>query len=291
MNVCRHRGAVLMDGCGKRETLQCHYHAWTYDLDGSLRAAPRSEREPGLRQATTGRCCPRASARGARSCSSTRTQLHRRSTTHLGRPADDPRAGDRRRRARLPLARRVRRERELEDRRRELPRVLPLPDRPPRLQRRGRRASRPLPARGATRRSQRSSRRREARPASSAASSTCSSRTPASTSSPAPRTSRSGRSRRTARAGPSATSTTSSLPALDDDWIDEFFAFDDQVGREDTALVESVHRGMASGMLEHGRLLLNAEPLLAAFQAGSGPARLRRRIDPHPQPTRQEEHL
>ena len=43
--------------------------------------------------------------------------------------------------------------------------------------------------------------------------------------------------------------------------------FDDQVGREDTALVESVHRGMASGMLEHGRLLLNAEPLLAAFQS------------------------
>jgi hypothetical protein len=27
-----------------------------------------------------------------------------------------------------------------------------------------------------------------------------------------------------------------------------------------------VHRGMASGLLEHGQLLLNAEPLLAAFQ-------------------------
>ena len=35
-----------MDGCGSRATLQCHYHAWTYDLDGSLRAAPRSDREP-----------------------------------------------------------------------------------------------------------------------------------------------------------------------------------------------------------------------------------------------------
>ena len=46
INVCRHRGAVLTDGCGRRATLQCHYHAWTYDLDGSLRAAPRSEREP-----------------------------------------------------------------------------------------------------------------------------------------------------------------------------------------------------------------------------------------------------
>src|ERR1044072_1348222 len=48
INVCRHRGAVLMDGCGTRKTLQCHYHAWTYDLDGSLRNAPRSEREPGF---------------------------------------------------------------------------------------------------------------------------------------------------------------------------------------------------------------------------------------------------
>src|SRR3954449_633551 len=45
VNVCRHRGAVLTEGCGKRATIQCHYHAWTYDLDGSLRTAPRSERE------------------------------------------------------------------------------------------------------------------------------------------------------------------------------------------------------------------------------------------------------
>ena len=48
LNVCRHRGAVLVEGNGRRETLQCHYHAWTYDLDGRLRTAPRSEREPGL---------------------------------------------------------------------------------------------------------------------------------------------------------------------------------------------------------------------------------------------------
>jgi phenylpropionate dioxygenase-like ring-hydroxylating dioxygenase large terminal subunit len=48
LNVCRHRGAVLVEGRGRRETLQCHYHAWTYDLEGRLRNAPRSEREPGL---------------------------------------------------------------------------------------------------------------------------------------------------------------------------------------------------------------------------------------------------
>jgi phenylpropionate dioxygenase-like ring-hydroxylating dioxygenase large terminal subunit len=45
VNVCRHRGHEVAHGCGKRETLQCPYHAWTYDLDGSLRSAPRSERE------------------------------------------------------------------------------------------------------------------------------------------------------------------------------------------------------------------------------------------------------
>ncbi len=46
VNVCRHRGHEVVSGCGRRETLQCPYHAWTYDLDGSLRAAPRSDREP-----------------------------------------------------------------------------------------------------------------------------------------------------------------------------------------------------------------------------------------------------
>ena len=91
---------------------------------------------------------------------------------------------DRHRRARVPLARRVRRERELEDRRRELPRVLPLPDRAPGVQRRGRRPSRPLPARGPPD-VRGAVRARRSRPAS-AASSTCSSRTPASTSSPGP---------------------------------------------------------------------------------------------------------
>ena len=42
-NVCRHRGAIVASGTGERGTLQCPYHAWTYGLDGCLRAAPRSE--------------------------------------------------------------------------------------------------------------------------------------------------------------------------------------------------------------------------------------------------------
>lgn len=42
-NVCRHRGSeVVLECAGNRKTLQCHYHGWTYNLDGSLRAAPRS---------------------------------------------------------------------------------------------------------------------------------------------------------------------------------------------------------------------------------------------------------
>jgi phenylpropionate dioxygenase-like ring-hydroxylating dioxygenase large terminal subunit len=48
LNVCRHRGHILATGAGKRETLQCPYHAWTYGLDGALRAAPRADREPGF---------------------------------------------------------------------------------------------------------------------------------------------------------------------------------------------------------------------------------------------------
>jgi choline monooxygenase len=45
-NVCRHRGHVIAQGCGRRRTLQCRYHGWTYRLDGSLHAAPGAEVDP-----------------------------------------------------------------------------------------------------------------------------------------------------------------------------------------------------------------------------------------------------
>ena len=48
LNVCRHRGSLLAESEGTGKTIQCPYHAWTYALDGSLRAAPRSEREEGF---------------------------------------------------------------------------------------------------------------------------------------------------------------------------------------------------------------------------------------------------
>ena len=48
LNVCRHRGTLLVEGEGRRATIQCPYHAWTYELDGRLRAAPRADVEGGL---------------------------------------------------------------------------------------------------------------------------------------------------------------------------------------------------------------------------------------------------
>jgi phenylpropionate dioxygenase-like ring-hydroxylating dioxygenase large terminal subunit len=45
VNVCRHRGHQVVRGRGSKKVLQCPYHAWTYGLDGSLRAAPRADRE------------------------------------------------------------------------------------------------------------------------------------------------------------------------------------------------------------------------------------------------------
>ncbi len=46
VNICRHRGAIVATGAAKRGTLQCPYHAWTYGLDGCLRAAPRGADDP-----------------------------------------------------------------------------------------------------------------------------------------------------------------------------------------------------------------------------------------------------
>ena len=39
-NVCLHRMSTLLEGSGNKRSIVCPYHAWTYNLDGTLRAAP-----------------------------------------------------------------------------------------------------------------------------------------------------------------------------------------------------------------------------------------------------------
>jgi len=57
LNICRHRGARLVRDDGvtcRRSGLSCHYHGWTYDLDGKLVGVPRREAFPTLDRATRG---------------------------------------------------------------------------------------------------------------------------------------------------------------------------------------------------------------------------------------------
>lgn len=53
---------------------------------------------------------------------------------------------------------------------------------------------------------------------------------------------------------------------VSEDEVEELLAFGDQVGLEDRRLVESVQRGIGSGLLERGRLLPESERLIAHFQ-------------------------
>ncbi len=52
-NTCAHRGAPLVqDQCGKRKRFVCPYHAWTYDLQGQLKAVRDPRDFPGLDMST-----------------------------------------------------------------------------------------------------------------------------------------------------------------------------------------------------------------------------------------------
>ena len=42
-NVCRHRAAPVAQGTGRRKLFTCPYHAWSYDTEGRLAAAPLME--------------------------------------------------------------------------------------------------------------------------------------------------------------------------------------------------------------------------------------------------------
>jgi len=50
LNICRHRGAqICTDDSGEvKRAFQCPYHAWTYDLEGKLIAAPNLTKMPDI---------------------------------------------------------------------------------------------------------------------------------------------------------------------------------------------------------------------------------------------------
>ena len=146
VNVCRHRAYVIARDSGCRETLQCPYHAWTYELDGSLRKAPRSEREAGFDR---GRLLAAPGLRRHVGALPVRQLGPRRAAARGGarrasgdRRAERPRPLD----PAPPLPRRVADRGELEGRARELPRVLPLSCRASRVQQGDRRRPRLLRA-------------------------------------------------------------------------------------------------------------------------------------------------
>jgi choline monooxygenase len=54
-NVCRHRGAPLLEaGAGRCDVLRCPYHGWTYDTAGRLRATPHFGSAAGFDRADYG---------------------------------------------------------------------------------------------------------------------------------------------------------------------------------------------------------------------------------------------
>ena len=263
INVCRHRGAVLAEGCEARSSIQCHYHAWTYGLDGALRAAPRSDREPGFDRTDWSLLPASVSAWGPFLFVNPDPQA-RPLVEQLGALpeilARDIAVDDLVFHSRVEFDAaanwKVVAENFLEcyhcatahpafsDQ------VDVHPDRYV----------------------------LEAHPTFGAQ--FCKSRATAERGQfhllypstginvfPGPANLSIGPIHPN---GPNRTVRYLDYffgPDVDEEWRQEFFAFDDQVGREDRALVESVQRGMSAGLLDHGRLLLEAEPLLAAFQS------------------------
>jgi phenylpropionate dioxygenase-like ring-hydroxylating dioxygenase large terminal subunit len=54
-NVCRHRGAKLLDGTGScKGRIRCPYHGWSYALDGRLMGVPSEQTFPGMMKADFG---------------------------------------------------------------------------------------------------------------------------------------------------------------------------------------------------------------------------------------------
>jgi phenylpropionate dioxygenase-like ring-hydroxylating dioxygenase large terminal subunit len=43
LNICRHRGVPVAEGAGNARCFSCPYHAWYYNLEGKLMAAPHMD--------------------------------------------------------------------------------------------------------------------------------------------------------------------------------------------------------------------------------------------------------
>ena len=259
LNVCRHRGSEIVAGAGRRETLQCPYHAWTYGLDGQLRAAPRAEREDGFDAAGLGLVALSLDRWGP--------------FLFVGADPEAPPPSQLLAAARLPFdpAELVFRERidyALEANWKvavenflecyHCPTAHPafsrLVDVDPDayvLEGDG-----PVWSQYGTARD---------------GSGTCAFHLvwPALKINAYPGFA----NLSIGPVWPETTGRTAGFldyffgPDVDDAWARELIAFDDQVGREDTALVESVQRGVAAGLVERGRLLPESERLIASFQA------------------------
>lgn len=48
LNMCRHRGHPVAEGCGNKKLITCPFHGWTYRRDGTLLRATRADREAGF---------------------------------------------------------------------------------------------------------------------------------------------------------------------------------------------------------------------------------------------------
>ncbi len=48
LNMCKHRGHQILQEDGKKATLTCPYHAWSYSLEGNLRSVPECLESDGI---------------------------------------------------------------------------------------------------------------------------------------------------------------------------------------------------------------------------------------------------
>ena len=117
---------------GNRKSLQCHYHGWTYGLDGALRACPEMDETEEFRKEDFGLLPVRVDRWGPFVFVNLDPTTPRRSAEVMGAIPDEvARAGYDVDRMRLRRAARVPDRVQLEGLRRQLPRGLPPPDRAP----------------------------------------------------------------------------------------------------------------------------------------------------------------